>query len=135
MNTPPSTFSKQEHLCGKTTIENLFQKNNSFLHFPIRVLYQIEETPTCHVPAKILITVSKKYFKKAVHRNTIKRKMREAYRQNKTPLTSVLSKQGKSIRVGFLYISKEEFPYQKIEGVMKECINKLVFRIENLDKA
>ena len=57
-------------------------------------------------PAQVLISVSKKYFKKAVDRNRLKRQIREAYRLNKY----ILHPEGKTIVavLGIIYIGKEK---------------------------
>ena len=131
MKTLRFTFPKKEHLCGKTTIDKLFEKNNSFLQYPLRVLYKIEKNPDNKIPAKILLSVSKKYFKRAIHRNTLKRKMREAYRKQKSPLILLLSEKNLSNTMAILYISKEPISYEQIDAGMKECITKLMHKIEN----
>jgi ribonuclease P protein component len=46
--------------------------------------YKLEEAEA--YPAKVLISVSKRNFKRAVDRNHIKRLVREAYRKNKNIL-------------------------------------------------
>ena len=52
--------------------------SRSFSNFPLRVVWlPVEELD---VQASILISVSKRRFKRAVKRNRIKRQIREAYR-------------------------------------------------------
>ena len=55
--------------------------SKSFSIFPIRVVYMPVEQG--EAPASILISVSKRRFKRAVKRNRVKRQIREAYRKNK----------------------------------------------------
>ena len=54
--------------------------SKSFSIFPIRVVYMPVEQG--EAPASILISVSKRRFKRAVKRNRVKRQIREAYRKN-----------------------------------------------------
>ena len=56
--------------------------SKSFSIFPIRVVYMPVEQG--EAPASILISVSKRRFKRAVKRNRVKRQIREAYRKNKS---------------------------------------------------
>ena len=76
------TFKKEERLHEKKLIGTLFKEGKSFYKFPFKVVYfKLEEAEA--YPAKVLISVSKHNFKRAVDRNRIKRLIREAYRKNK----------------------------------------------------
>ena len=88
------TLSKEERLSWKRYIDLLFEKGQSFVAFPLRVVYlPLEEEMSA--PVSILISVPKKKFKRAVKRNLIKRQVREAYRVRKydliDPLTEKIS--------------------------------------------
>ena len=82
----PFSFKKEERLNSKKKIKELFDKGSSFYLFPFKVIY-LEQVPLdsgkspCH---QIMISVPKRKFKKAVDRNLIKRRIREAYRLNKS---------------------------------------------------
>src|SRR3712207_7886162 len=70
--------------------------SKSFSIFPIRIVYMpLEEAKQ---PASILISVSKRKFKRAVRRNRVKRQIREAYRRNKHLLTDELLRRGQCLR-------------------------------------
>ena len=79
------TFSlpKSERLYKKKDIQELFDKGSSFYLYPFRIFVQKQSEQNIH---QVLFSVSKKNFKKAVDRNRIKRRMREAYRLNKGAL-------------------------------------------------
>lgn len=68
------TLSKAERLSWKRYIDLLFEKGESFVAFPLRVVFltlsKEEELPAV---SSILISVSKKKFKRAVKRNLVKR--------------------------------------------------------------
>lgn len=79
------TFKKEERLSEKKLIASLFKDGKTFYKFPFKVFYRkLEEAED--YPAKVLISVSKRNFKRAVDRNHIKRLIREAYRKNKSIL-------------------------------------------------
>ena len=83
------TLSKEERLSWKRYIDLLFEKGQSFVAFPLRVVYlPLEEEMSA--PVSILISVPKKKFKRAVKRNLIKRQVREAYRVRKYDLIACL---------------------------------------------
>ena len=76
------SFGKKEKLKSKKEIELLFAEGESIAKYPVRLVFKkasFEED----VAFKVGTSVSKRYFKKAVDRNRIKRLMRESYRKNK----------------------------------------------------
>ena len=76
------TFKKSERLSQKKSIQELFDKGSSFYLYPFKVFFIPSEAPD----HQILISVPKNIFKRAVDRNTIKRRIREGYRLNKSKL-------------------------------------------------
>ena len=85
------TLSKEERLSWKRYIDLLFEKGQSFVAFPLRVVYlPLEEEMSA--PVSILISVPKKKFKRAVKRNLIKRQVREAYRVRKYDLIDTVDR-------------------------------------------
>jgi ribonuclease P protein component len=66
----------------------------------------------------VLFSVPKRQFKHAVDRNLIRRRMKEAYRLNKTLLSGAFS-------IAFIYISKEIEKYEVIEKGMKGALKKM----------
>lgn len=116
------SFRKEERLCSKKIIDKLFTEGSSFLAFPIKVQF-LETTLPVQYPVQAGFTVSKKIFKKAVLRNLLKRRMREAFRLNKHSLYSVLGE--KQMAVFFIFIGKEISEFDQIEAAMKKALKKL----------
>lgn len=124
VNNRQHTFSKEERLSWKRHIDLLFEKGQSFVAFPLRVIYlPLDEKK--EIPVSILISVSKKKFKRAVKRNLIKRQVREAYRTQKYGLIEPLAEKEKSMFVAFLYLDKEIHPFSTIEKAMGKAIKTL----------
>ena len=71
------TLCKAERLNSKILIGKMFEGgvSKSFSIFPIRVVYMPVEQG--EAPASILISVSKRRFKRAVKRNRVKRQIRD----------------------------------------------------------
>ncbi|MBC7568313.1 MAG: ribonuclease P protein component [Spirosoma sp.] len=135
----PLTFNKSERLCSKKILGELFKKGSAsvqtFYLFPFRVLYmdavahapqpaEISEainTPAASLPA-IVITVPKRMFKRAVDRNLIRRRVREAYRLNKSLLTR---QESFPSNIAFLYTAKQIISFEEIEKGMKLALKKM----------
>jgi ribonuclease P protein component len=112
------TFKKEERLCSKKQIEKLFSEGTSFLIYPLKVIYtNIDFNEP--VNAKAAFAVSKKLFKKAVKRNLVKRRIREAYRLNKHILAERKSAQTAII---FIYVGKEILDFAAIEKAMQRSL-------------
>lgn len=118
------TLSKEERLSWKRYIDLLFEKGQSFVAFPLRVVYlSVEEDLPAR--ASFLVSVPKKKFKRAVKRNLIKRQVREAYRVRKYELIEPLEAKNKSMLVAFLYLDKEIHPFATMEKAMNKAIRVL----------
>jgi ribonuclease P protein component len=118
------SFPKSERLCSHTLIEELFTKGSSFVCYPYRVVYLV--TPlTGGVSLQVLFSVSKKRFKRAVHRNLLKRRSREAYRLNRGELMDYLSENNQQIAFALVYVSSEQLSYTVLERGMKKALKKL----------
>ena len=85
-----NTLSKSERLHGRNAVEQLFQKakRSSMVVFPLRAVYTLTtgEEQQGEAAVRVLVSVSKKHFKRAVKRNRVKRQIREAYRTQKHEL-------------------------------------------------
>ena len=115
------TYPKHEKLKSKTTIDSLFSEGNSVSKFPLRLVY-VENTEENAELIKMGVSVSKKYFKKAVDRNYYKRVLRETYRLKKHLLIDNLEK---PYAFMFFYQTKERLSYQEIEEKTIQLFQKL----------
>lgn len=123
------TLSKEERLSWKRYIDQLFAKGQSFVAFPLRVVYlPVEEDLLA--PVSILISVPKKKFKRAVKRNLIKRQIREVYRVRKYTLIDPLVEKNSRMLVAFLYLDKEIRSFAEMEKAMTKALTTLVNKVE-----
>jgi ribonuclease P protein component len=112
---------KNERLHSQKAIKELFDKGSSFFLYPFKVLFlpqPLDSTETIQV----LFSVSKKKIKKAVHRNQVKRRIKEAYRLNK----NILGDPKKShLHIALIYVSSDIASYPKIESSVQKILKKL----------
>lgn len=114
------TYPNPEKLKSKTTIDALFSEGKSVSKYPLRLVY-VENTEANAEVIKMGVSVSKKYFKKAVDRNYFKRILRETYRLNKAIL---LENNDKNYAFMFFYQTKERLSYAEIELKTKQLFQK-----------
>lgn len=106
------SYPKNEKLKSQKTIDLLFSKGKSVSKYPLRLVY-VENTDENNTEKVLMgVSVSKKYFKKAVDRNYFKRVLRECYRLNQNLLKENLEK---PYALMFFYQTKEKLSYQEIE--------------------
>lgn len=120
-----NTFKKEERLCNKGSISDLFHKGSSFLVYPFRVVSLVEKGEHIIAP-QVLISVPKRRIKKAVSRNKIKRKIKEAYRLQKQPLLDFGMGGRLKVLVGIQYVGKEDLPYTLLYEKIGVSLNKLM---------
>lgn len=82
-------------------------------------------------PTNMLVSVSKKKFKRAVKRNRIKRQLRESYRLHKHELITPLQEANKSLLVAFIYLDKEEHTFKEMEKAINKTVRLLKERLSS----
>ncbi|NJN24658.1 MAG: ribonuclease P protein component [Cyclobacteriaceae bacterium] len=115
------SLKKHEILRSKKSIQELFENGSSFFLYPFKTFYLPNTGETC---TQVLFTVPKKYFKKAVDRNLVRRRMREAYRLNKNALNSAQN-ESLSLSIALIYISKSKLSFNEIDDKLKQVIVRL----------
>jgi len=110
------TFRKEERLSKRKQIQELFTRGSSFYLYPFKLILLPAPESTCH---QILISVPARNFKRAVDRNLLKRRIREAYRIQKGILPE------KRLSIGFIYSAKQILAFQDIKQKMLLALEKI----------
>jgi ribonuclease P protein component len=110
-----NTLPKKERLCGKTAISKLLAGKKGSVP-GMRFIYLKDTGADTN---RIVVSVSKKFFKRAVKRNLLKRRIRESYRMQKHAL------EVKGVDILFIYFTKEILSYEEIYKAVGQIIDKI----------
>ena len=119
------TYPKNERLKSKTTIGLLFSEGKSVSKYPLRLVYRQAEVDAAE-KIKMGVSVSKKYFKRAVDRNYFKRVLRETYRLNKHLLLDNIQE---PYSVMFFYQTKDKLSYEEINTKTSQLFEKFLLQV------
>lgn len=132
----PFKLSKWERICGRTLLEKLFTggKSKSFSVFPLRVVYLLTDQPDGDlqhvIPVKMMVSVSKRHFKRAVKRNRVKRQVRGAYRLNKEIVVSAMADSpNRQLLLGFIWMSDELHDSDTVTRSMQVLLKRIADKL------
>ena len=113
-------FRKFERLKSRKLIQKLFREGKSLKAYPIIAVYYGGAE---HESVQVGFSVSKRRFRKAVDRNLLKRRMREAYRLNRGEL-GVQNLKGVALML--IYVGKDPADFGQIEKSVRKALSKLM---------
>ncbi len=117
-------LKKDEKLCSRTAIEQLFGEGRSLMAFPLRAAYRLR--PRGEKPVQFLISIPKKRIRKAVGRVTLRRRVRESYRLNRRQLLQPeLDNHGLGVDIAFVYLDTSLAPYSVINEKMTSLLQRI----------
>ena len=119
-------FPKSARLSLKNDIDSLFDNGQSFISYPLRIVYLSDIADTSSESGiSVLVSVPKKRLKRAVKRNRVKRLIRESFRLNKNALTDEQAFNGKRLHIAFMYVCNEVLPFTDIEKATLKALKKI----------
>lgn len=115
-NSVRHTFHKDERICGKTGISKLLAggKHGNIPGF--RYCYMTDNGLEIN---RIMVSVPKKLFKRAVKRNLLKRRIRESWRLQKQSMNA------SGVDILFTYSTKDILEFQEIQSSVAKIIEKV----------
>ncbi len=132
------TFSKDERLCSRKQIDQLYSDGHRMMVYPYSVQWQskklvvesdMADTDRSRSPlvsrCQVLIVAPKKRFHHAVDRNRVKRLTRECWRHTKQQLYEFLAEHDLHLTLSLVYVGSEIMPYDKILGRMEKLVQQL----------
>lgn len=120
-------------MCSRTAINMLFAGGRSIVAYPLRAVVAVKRCDSetvggevqSGIVAKFMITVPKKKIRTAVGRVLVRRRIREAYRLNRSVLAQALQPAGCVAEIAFLYMDTSIADYATIEASMKKLLGKI----------
>jgi ribonuclease P protein component len=119
------TFNKEERLKSKRLIDALFSNGKVIAAYPVKVFWIEAELPVDR-PFQFGVSAPKRKFKKAVDRNTIKRKIREIVRLNKHLLAEAPGIKGRQFAFMILYTGADIPEYKILEKKITGAFNRFM---------
>jgi len=119
-----NTLRKEERLRGDLVFSYLFDNGHSFFQFPYKVFW-VKVAETGSVPVRFAVSVPKKRFKRAVKRNLLKRRTREAFRTNKQILHDAVTDDGGQVHMIVIYSHDALLPFADLDEAMKKILGRI----------
>ena len=119
-----TTYPRTEKLKSRKLIQQLFAEGKSVTASPVKCIYLVNPSELSET-LQTGVGASARNFKKAVHRNRIKRLLREAYRLNNQALHQKLEEKKIRVALFILFIGKELPTLPVIETAVQTALEKL----------
>lgn len=127
------TFRREERLRSKKAIDRLFADGSRFYIEPFQVVRDAEPFES-DFPVRILISIPKKKIRRAVTRNLLKRRIREAYRQHKHLFCESLKRDNRQCTLALVYTAAVVMDYKAIEEKIILILKRLQREYEKADQ-
>lgn len=116
------TLPKSERLCGGVAIKRLLAGGRFGYEGPLKFCWlpRTDQTEDAAPGNRLMVSVSKKLYKRAVKRNRLKRLLREAYRLQKgTDLMPC------GVDLLLVYNSKEMASFEQVSAAVKTVLQRI----------
>lgn len=117
------TLPANQRIKSRDSLNRLFAEGKGGVVYPLRYIVLSEDSPGPGF--RMMVSVPKRNHKRAVRRNLLKRRIREAFRLNKVPLQDFAVMRNKNIHLGIIYIAQDVHDFQSISDAVKKIIFKV----------
>lgn len=114
------TFPKTERLCGRAAITNLLWKGRFGHAGALKYCYLVSDDSSSSGANRLMVSVSKRFFKRAVRRNLLKRRLREAFRRRKDLLAGV-----SGCDIAIIYNTSEVLSYSALAADVETVLRNI----------
>jgi len=121
------TLPKSDRLTSRVSISQIYEKGKHLNEYPFKVVWCEENNGNSEL--KVVFSVPKRKFKRAVDRNRIKRRLREAYRKHKHMCKKAVESKNKSVSLFLIYMGKEIPKSDLVEDKIILLLNRLTEEI------
>ncbi|HCN14131.1 ribonuclease P protein component [Alistipes sp.] len=122
---PDRSLPRSERLRSLGAVRRLFESGESGFVFPFRYVWYAE--PDAERSVEVLVSVPKKFHKRANRRNLLRRRTKEAYRLAKERLTA--GEAAVNVDLALVYSSKEVLPYKTIDHAVRRILETVAGRL------
>lgn len=138
----PFSLSQDERIKSRKQIDRLFKGGGAkaMSAYPLRVVFltELKEEDDSTV-AQMMVSVPKRYFKRAVKRNHVKRQVREAYRLNKHILLEALAEDDETdnrrkMSLCFIWTSDQLASTDTVTEKVRNLLTRIAERIAGNNK-
>jgi ribonuclease P protein component len=123
-------FRREERLSSRKAIQRLFESGKSFGYYPFRLIWK-ENLSVNDPMARIVISVPKKRFKRAVDRNLIRRRLKEIYRKKKPEFYEKLVSINRKIDFIMIYVGDKDIEFNELDRKISALLLRFEWEIMN----
>lgn len=134
---------KSARLHHRSLQERLFSEGSKLHDFPLKMMWNSltsqelqanfrSRVPDLIGPVQVLVSVPKKKRRKAVDRVLMRRRIREAFRLNRSSLLEAIGglPQVRTVSVGLVYMKEANVKYSEIEEKMIKLLARLAEKLK-----
>jgi len=123
-----NTFKAYERLKREQHIDTLFHTGKAFSVFPVKFIWVLVPRGAEVSPVRVGFSVPKKKFRSSVHRNRVRRLMREVWRLNKNELYPAIPQESQ-LHLFLIFTSAEMPVLDTLQQTITKGIAQLVQKL------